>query len=159
MLGKDDAIGLGIIKMKLQGEAEEVDPNGQKDERVKRIRMMRPAEISKESKETTEEKRKQKKATEGRMAKLGNEFKDIFEGVGKYEGPEVVIQLKENVTPVIQPARRIPLHYVKPLEDHLAELSKEDVVEGPLLEEEEGTWISNLVITDKKWDDGVKKTG
>ena len=159
LLGKDDAIRLGIIKMKLQGEAEEVDPNGQKDERVKRIRMMRLAEINKESKETTEEKRKQKKATEGRMAKLGNEFKDIFEGVGKYEGPEVVIQLKENVTPVIQPARRIPLHYVKPLEDHLAELSKEDVVEGPLLEEEEGTWISNLVITDKKWDDGVKKTG
>ena len=57
MLGKDDAIGLGIIKMKLQGEAEEVDPNGQKDERVKRIRLMRLAEISKESKETTEEKR------------------------------------------------------------------------------------------------------
>ena len=72
----------------------------------------------------------------------------------------MVIQLKENVTPIIQPARRIPLHYVKPLlEDHLAELIKEDVVEGLLTEEEEGTWILNLVITDKKWDDKVKREG
>jgi hypothetical protein len=29
-----------------------------------------------------------------------------------------------------------------------------DVIEGPLTEEEEGSWISNLVITDKKWDEG-----
>ena len=50
LLGKDDAIRLGIIKMNLRGEAEEVDPNGQKDKRVKRIRMMRLAELSKESK-------------------------------------------------------------------------------------------------------------
>ena len=158
LLGKDDAMRLGIIKMNLRGEAEEVHPGG-REEKVNRIRMTRLSELRKEKVETTDEKRKQKKATDQRMAKLVNEFKDIFEGVGKYEGPEVVIQLKENVKPVIQPARRIPLHYVKPLEDHLAELAKEDVVEGPLVEEEEGTWISNLVITDKKWDDGVKRAG
>ena len=33
------------------------------------------------------------------------------------------------------------------------------MVEGPLTEEEKGTWISNLVITDKKWDGGEKKEG
>ena len=49
------------------------------------------------------------------MNKLTKGYKDIFEGVGKYKGPQVVIQLKENVTAIIQPARRIPLHYVKPL--------------------------------------------
>jgi hypothetical protein len=35
---------------------------------------------------------------------------------------------------------------------------KEDVIEGPLSEEEEGSWISNLVITDKKWD-GAQEEG
>ena len=53
----------------------------------------------------------------------------------------------------------IPLHYVQPLEDHMRELLAEDVIEGPLEEEEEGTWISNLVITDKKWDESQKEEG
>ena len=36
---------------------------------------------------------------------------------------------------------------------------EQDVIEGPLQEEEAGTWISNLVITGKKWDEGVKESG
>ena len=155
LLGKTDAIRLGIIKINLRGDTEEVDPDGQEDEEVRRIRMMRLSEVNKD----TRESRSQQRATEETMSKLTKEFKDIFEGVGKYEGPEVRIQMHENVTPVIQPARRIPLHFVKPLEDHLTELMEEDVVEGPLMEEEEGTWISNLVLTAKKWDEGVKEKG
>jgi hypothetical protein len=38
------------------------------------------------------------------------------------------------------------------LEDNLAELLEQDVIEGPWQEEESGTWISNLVITTKAWD-------
>ena len=60
---------------------------------------------------------------------------------------------------MVQPPRRIPLHYVEPLKDHLKELLEQDVIEGPLAEEEEGRWISNLVITDKKWDTGAKNPG
>ena len=86
------------------------------------------------------------------MEKIKEEFKGIFGGVGKYKGDPVRIQMDERVKPIIQPPRKIPLHYVKPLEDHLEELLKEDVIEGPLQQEEPGTWISNLVITDKKWD-------
>ena len=41
LLGKADAIRLGIIKMNLEGEAEEYDPDGQGDEEVRRIRMMK----------------------------------------------------------------------------------------------------------------------
>ena len=48
---------------------------------------------------------------------------------------------------------------MEPLNDHLKELLEEDVIEGPLLEEEEDTWISNLVITDKKWDAKSKQPG
>lgn len=155
LLGKADAIRLGIIKINLAGEVEEVVPSGKMDE-VSRIKMMRLKDVQTEATEGSE---KQKKARAEKMKQVTEEFKDIFGGIGKYEGPEVKIKLKENVTPVIQPTRRIPLHYVKPLEDHMKELLAEDVVEGPLEEEEEGTWISNLVITDKKWDESQKEKG
>ena len=75
------------------------------------------------------------------MNKLAKEYEDIFQGIGKYRGEPVKIQLTANVSPIIQPPRRIPLHYVQPLKDHLAEMIKEDVIEGPLAEEEEGSWI------------------
>ena len=88
------------------------------------------------------------------MESLIKEYEDIFGGVGKYKGDPVKIQVKEGVKPIIQPARRIPLHYRQPLKDHIEELIREEVIEGPL-EEEEGTWISNLVITDKKWEGHV----
>ena len=78
-------------------------------------------------------------------------------GIGKYKGPPVKIQMAEDIKPVIQPPRRIPLHYIQPLKDSLKEMVEQEVIKGPLQEEEEGSWISNLVITDKKWDDEAKK--
>ena len=155
LLGKADAIRLGIIKINLKGEREEVDPE-RVEENVQRIKSMRLKQMQKDDRDTSKGKAKEK---DNKMEKLTNEFEDIFHGIGKYEGPEVKIRIKENATPVIQPPRRIPLHYVKPLEDHMEELIAEDVVEGPLTEEEEGTWISNLVITDKKWDEVKKNEG
>ena len=92
------------------------------------------------------------KDSEKKMTELVEEFEDIFKGIGKYRGEPVKIQITDNVLPIIQPPRWIPLHYIQPLKEHLAEMIKEDVIEGPLAEEEEGSWISNLVITDKKWD-------
>ena len=77
------------------------------------------------------------------------EVRDIFGGVGKYKGDPVKIEVDENAVPVIQPPRRIPIHYTQALEDHLDELLQEDVIEGLLKQKEPGTWISNLMITDK----------
>ena len=90
--------------------------------------------------------------TDKKIQKLIDDYEDIFQGIGKYKGDPVKIQVREGIQPVIQPPRRIPIHYRKPLQDHLEELIQGDVIEGPLQEEEEGTWISNLVITDKKWE-------
>ena len=39
------------------------------------------------------------------------------------------------------PGIQLP-HYRQPLEDHLAELQEQDVIEDPLQKEEWGTWIS-----------------
>ena len=138
LLGEKDALRLGIVKINLQGSKEEVpwgdDMTQGEDESVKRIRQNRLSELS-AAKMSTREVEENEKA----MDKLAMEFQDIFGGVGRYKGPEIKIQVREYIQPVIQLRRRIPLHYVKPLEDHLAELLDEDVIEGPLVEEEEGT--------------------
>ena len=81
-----------------------------------------------------------------RMEVVVNRFGKVFQGIGAYKGDKVRIHLKDGVRPVIQPNRRIPLLLVQPLKDHINELLEE----GPLQEEEEGTWISNLIITSKK---------
>ena len=153
LLGEKDALRLGIIRINLEGASEEVE-QGNDEEELRRIKQTRLSELSETSRTEEEEKDIQEA-----MNKLTEEYEDIFGGVGKYNGPEIKIQLRDNVVPVIQPRRRIPLHYMQPLEDHLKELLEEDVIEGPLVEEEEGTWISNLVITDKKWDEAAKKEG
>ena len=40
------------------------------------------------------------------------------------------------------------MHYIKPLANHITEL-QQDLIEGPLIKDEPGTWISKLVITDE----------
>ena len=45
-------------------------------------------------------------------------FKPLFEGIGKYEGQPVPIQVGEDVSPVIKPVRKIPSHLIKPLDDN-----------------------------------------
>ena len=88
------------------------------------------------------------------MGEMITEYADI----GKYKGNPVKIRVADNVTSVIQPARRIPIHYMKPLKDDLGKMIEQDVIKGPL-EEEEGSWISNQVITDKRWNNSAKKEG
>ena len=158
LLGEKDALRLGIVKINLRGEAEEVDLEvGSQEENLvqsRRVKQTRLSEVD-QVKRTTKESKEIEKV----MDKMVEEYQDIFGGVGKYNGPEIKIQIRDNISPVIQPRRKTPLHYIQPLEDHLKELLEEDVIEGPLVEEEEGTWISNLVITDKKWDGVAKPEG
>ena len=93
------------------------------------------------------------------MEKVAKDYKEIFKGIGKYRGPPVEIQVKEGVRPVVQPPRRMPLHYQEPLREHIQELLEGGVIGGPLQYEEEATWVSNLVITGKKWDTEEKQKG
>ena len=156
LLGKRDAQRLGIIKINLEGREEEVKPEGQdRSASCRRIKQNKKTELVKLKKPSKESQENVKK----KMDQVGQDFKDIFGGIGKYKGDPIKIQMADNINPVIQSPRKIPLHYRQPLKDHLAEMVEEDVIEGPLAEEEEGSWISNLVITDKKWDAGQKLRG
>ena len=152
LLGKRDAQRLGIVKIDLRGEESEVRPDGEEYyDSCRRLRQIKKTDLIKERSMVNQGE------VDKAMEKIVAEYEDVFKGIGKYMGDPVKIQMADNVKPVIQAPRRIPLHYLEPLKQHLQEMTDNDVIEGPLTEEEEGSWISNLVITDKKWDE--KKPG
>ena len=80
------------------------------------------------------------------MQRIAGKHLKVFQGIGKYKGAPIKIQVEEGATPVIQPPRRIPMHYREPLKEHLKEMLEQDVIEGPLQEEEAGIWISKAAV-------------
>ena len=73
--------------------------------------------------------------------------------IGEAKIDPIKIQVKPGVKPVAQRQRPVPIHYMKPLKDHVQMLLKEGVIEGPLGTKEatEG-WVHNVDITTKGWD-------
>lgn len=57
------------------------------------------------------------------------------------------IELKQSVTPVISPARRVPLALQNPLKNALQRLIDNDIIAKVVDETPE--WVSNLVIVEK----------
>ena len=93
------------------------------------------------------------------MQNIINNFPNAFTNrTGKFKGEPIQIQCKPDYTPVIQPSQRIPLHYVSRLKTVIETMVKEDIIEGPITMEEPGTFLSNLVITDKKDTDQIRVT-
>ena len=79
-----------------------------------------------------------------------NQFPSVFTDVtGRFQGEPIKIQLKSDMSPVIQPPRRVPMHYRERLRQELEKMKKEDIIEEP------GTFLSNLVITDRKGTDRI----
>lgn len=93
------------------------------------------------------------------MKRLVEDFPKLFtDNTGKVKGPPIKIQIRKDAVPVIQPSRRIPLHYMERLKSELKLMKDQDIIEGPIDIEEPGTFISNLVITDKKDTDRIRVT-
>ena len=118
LLGKNDAERLGIIQINLRGSREEIKLEPEKEitpeEEVQRIKLCRRAGLKKGSGETAKEDDK-------KMNKLVKDYAGIFQGIGEYRGEPVRIKVDKDASPIIQPPRRIPLHYVEPLKEHLEE--------------------------------------
>ena len=139
LLGETDAIRLGIVKLDLKGSKEEI---------VNKIEYLNKSDVKIEENDYNKE-------VDSEMDKIRSEFADVIsDTTGKVKGPPIKIQFQEDATPTIQPPRRIPLHYMSRLEEELKKMKSEDIIEGPLDIEEPGTFISNLVITDKKDNSG-----
>ena len=145
LLGESDAIKLGIVKIDLKGSMEEV-------RKVEYLRKETHQDGDIVSGGQTQQE------IDETMNQIKAKFTLFSNTTGKFKGPPLPIQFDETAKPVKQPRRKIPLHYVDRLQDELRKMVAEDVIEGPLTEEEKGTFISNLVIADKKNSDRIRVT-
>ena len=78
--------------------------------------------------------------------KIEKQFPKPFQGIGQLKNFEVKLHTDPTVSPVAQPARRIPCHIRRKVSDALKQLQDDDIietVEGPT------PWISPLVIIPK----------
>ena len=148
LLGETDAVRLGIVTINLKGAEKEVTVN--------KVDFVTKSALSKQEPIQNQQSQRQ---IEDTMKLMRMKHKDVFSDVtGKFQGPPIKIQVSKNAVPIIQPRRGNPLHYVDRLEKELKKMLDEDIIEGPLDEEEPGTFISNLVITDKKGTDQIRVT-
>ena len=93
------------------------------------------------------------------MSHIMEQFPSVFSNsTGKFKGKPVKLHIKPDAVPVIQSPKRILLHYVSRLKTEIESMVKDGVIEGPLSTEEPGTFLSNLVITDKKNTDRIRVT-
>ena len=133
LLGKSDGERLGIIQL---------NPRGALTEVVNRVSDIPKAEQL--AVDAFDEDPKQADL-------IFNEFPQLFSNhTGKFKGEPVRIHVKPDAKPVIQATRRIPMHYVNPLKKEIEQMLNDDIIEGPISIEEPGTFLSNLVIADKK---------
>ena len=146
LLGQSDGVRLGILS---------INPEGSKPgELVHKMTMVKKEPVKKTGMVSGGETQVQ---IEAKMSKLLGEFKPLFEGIGKARIAPIHIYTKKGRKPVAQKQRTVAHHYLEPLRKHLDELLTGDVIEGPLGSEHASGWVSNVVITGKKYDAGASE--
>ncbi|KAK2705876.1 hypothetical protein QYM36_016028 [Artemia franciscana] len=80
-----------------------------------------------------------------------SEYSDVFKGIGKLE-TECEIYLKDNATPTVHPARKIPLALKQKLKTELKRLESLDIIKKV---SEPTDWVNAMVMVEKK-DGGVR---
>ena len=141
LLGEQNTIRLGIVKLHPQGAAEAVSLDKPESEAQVSRRISYP--------KRSESPQNGIVSGGGTQTEIDANMKKLSAKTGKFQGPPIKIQVHPNATPMIQQPQRIPLHYMERLQSEITKMSKDDI---SLEIEEPGTYISNLVITDKKWD-------
>ena len=87
------------------------------------------------------------------MKKLTEKHSGVFKGLGKAKFPPVEVKVDISVKPKQQKLRRIVRHLKPKVKEYLEEMEQHRVVTKlPASTEHATGWISNLVITKKKWD-------
>ena len=152
LLGEADAIALGIVKLDLKG-SEEANSTAVSVRKIEYGKMEEniPGEVVSGGQTQSE--------IDENMEQLIKDYPALFtDTTGKVKGPPIKVQVRKNAIPVIQPARKIPLHYLDRVKIELDKMLQEGVIEGPIDVEEPGTFLSNLVITDKKDPGSIRVT-
>ena len=154
LLGRDDALRLGIIKLCPEGEKRAVEIRKEVERRKNEVAWLKLAKkLKMEESDQFSDGRNQAEVDQDIDVILARHPK-LFQGLGKVKGQEVDVQLKAGATPKIQPRRPVPIHYTEKLKKKIEELKREGVIEGPLSGPlEPGSYVSNPVITAKRWSD------
>ena len=139
LLGRRDAERLGILTFK---------PDGASEEDIARLT---PVKLRLQAGDEIASGREAQRGVDARMDALKADFRSIFHGIGRANIDPIHIHVKEGVQPVAQKQRPVAHHYMEPLKRHLDELLAADVIEGPLGSEHATGWVSNIVITAKKY--------
>ena len=139
LLGKEDALRLGIVTINLGGAEEAV-------ETVNRITPIVKDEVSEQQPPFN-------------VQSLIDALPTLFSNkTGKYKGKPIPIQMPPNYYTRNQSERRIPIHYKERYLQEPCRMVDEDIIEGPIEVEEPGIILNNVVLTEKKGTDQIRVT-
>ena len=84
---------------------------------------------------------------EGSDADIREKYREVFTGVGKLKDFQLKLHVRDDVTPVAQPVRRLPFGLRAKVDEKLDELLAKDIIEEVLRNSTE--WVSPLVVVPK----------
>ena len=84
--------------------------------------------------------------TEGSDADIREKYREVFTGVGKLKDFQLKLHIKDDVTPVAQPVRRLPFGLSAKVDEKLDELVAKDIIE---VSHNPTEWVSPLVVVPK----------
>ena len=163
LLGREDAIALGVIKVFPDGDK----PDGEKPapEREPRARSTGTPRSRSRSPEPTRcitPERLNDPIVEGivsggqtqdeidaMMDQIVEENSEVFKGMGRAKVDPINIQVKEGAKPITQGKRPIPIQLREATLKKLGELKANDLIEGPLPARECKGCVTNMVVTKK----------
>ena len=137
LLGKTEAVRLGIVEFYPEGAAEFV----RKLSETWKKEVPKAGQIVSAGMTQLE--------IDDKIESIVKEHSGLFEGFGRVTGVDPIhIEVDDSVKPVQQKRRPIPLKYVERFEDLLDDLKSKGVVSGPLDHKSVTGWIHNPVIAD-----------
>ena len=152
LLGKQDAIDLGIIKMNPRGDPPTMNTDRLQTVTPEVLRCITPELLEDPIKSGIVLGVQDQNQIDAAMQKIAEDNKQVFEGMGRADTEPIHIQIRDDAEPVRQGRRQIPHQLKEAAQEKLRYMLENDLIEGPLLPEECKGWIHNLVVTKKSWD-------
>ena len=121
LLGEIDGKSLGIIKVNPRG-----DPT--KELSIKSI----ASQVSPVKDEEVYSNGETQEQVDANMEVLINEFPNLFKGIGRAKVPPISSKVKDNIKPITQKLRSVPINLMDKLKQSLDNFVEEGVLEGPL---------------------------
>ena len=89
---------------------------------------------------------------DGKLNKLLAKHSSVVEGLGKWKGSIVKLNIDENLVQVVELQRRIPFHMCEKVKRAIGKLEKDDIIER-VPETQPMPWISPIVAVPKRGDE------